>query len=247
MDKALYIAMTAGQNIMQAQAVHANNLANVNTSGFQADFAQARAMGVYYGEGHSTRAYALTESPGTDFNRGSMIETGGDLDMAIEGDGWIAVQAPDGTEAFTRFGSMKITPQGQLVTGNNLPVLGNGGPIALPPFDRITLGSDGTITIQPEGQKANVLSTVDRVKLVKPDYRDLVKGADGLVRRIDGQEQEPDAGIRLQSGFIESSNVNAIEEMINIMALARQFEINVKLMKNVEGNSEAVTSVMRIS
>lgn len=247
MDKAIYVAMSSGQNIMSAQAVRANNLANANTVGFQSDFVQARSLGVYYGDGYSTRAYARAENPGTDFSHGSMIETGRDLDMAVDGDGWIAVQTPDGGEAFTRAGSLRITPLGQLMTGNGLPVLGNGGPIAIPPADRITLGADGTITIQPQGQSADVLAVVDRIKLVKPDYADVEKGADGLIRRKDGGVEEPDAGIRLQSGFLESSNVNAVDELTNIMALSRQFEINVKMMKAVEDNSNAAASILRLS
>ena len=247
MDKAVYIAMSAGHNIMSQQAVHANNLANANTTGFQADFAQARSMGLYNGEGFSTRAYALAERPGTDFNHGALMQTGRDLDMAVEGDGWIAVQSPDGGEAFTRAGSLRVDPQGQLLTGNGLPVLGNGGPIALPPADKITLGADGTITIQPQGQGADALSVVDRIKLVKMPYSTLEKGADGLVRRTDGEEQEPDATVRLQSGFLESSNVNAVDELTNIMSLARQFEINVKMMKTIEENSSAAAQVLRSS
>ena len=247
MDKAVYIAMSAGHNIASRQAIHANNLANANTTGFQGDFARARSMGVYYGDGYSTRAYALTESPGTDFNRGGLIQTGRDLDMAVEGDGWIAVQAPDGSEAFTRAGSLKVDPQGRLLTGNNLPVLGNGGPIALPPADKITLGADGTITVQPQGQGADVLFTVDRIKLVKPEYDSLEKGPDGLVRRRDGEEQEPDASLRLQSGFLESSNVNPVDELTSIMTLARQFEINVKMMKVLDDNSAAAAQVLRSS
>ena len=247
MDKAIYLAMSSGQNIMSAQAIHANNLANANTNGFQADFAQARAMGVYYGDGHPTRAYAMTESPGTDFNRGALIETGRDLDMAVVGDGWIAVQAPDGSEAYTRMGSLKVDPNGQLLTATDLPVLGDGGPISLPPADKITLGADGTITIRPTGQPPEVLSIVDRIKLVKPVYADLDKGVDGLMRRLDGGQQEPDASIRLQSGFVESSNVNPVDELTAIMALARQFEINVKMMKVMEENSDAARQVLRSS
>lgn len=247
MDKGIYLAMSAGQNIMSAQAIHANNLANVNTAGFQADFAQARSMGLYYGDGHATRAYAMTENPGTDFNRGSLNKTGRDLDMAIEGDGWFAVLAPDGSEAYTRAGSLKVDPQGQLLTGNNLPVLGNGGPIAVPPFDKITLGADGTITVQPEGQSAAVLATVDRIKLVNPDYAELSKGRDGLVRRKDGLAEQPDASIRLQSGFLENSNVNPVSELTHITALARQFEVNVKMMKVMEENSNAASQVLRSS
>ena len=245
MDKAIYIAMSGGQNIMAAQAVRANNLANANTTGFQADFAQARSMSVLYGDGLSTRAYAMTERPGTNFNRGALNETGRALDLAVDGDGWIAVQAADGSEAFTRAGALKLDPTGQLLTANNLPVLGNGGPIALPPADNVTLGTDGTITIQPEGQPADVLQAVDRIKLVKPDYADLEKGLDGLVRRRDGAEQQPDASIRVQSGFLETSNVNTVDELTNIMALARQFEVNVKMMKVAEENSSAAAQLLR--
>ncbi len=245
MDKAIYIAMSAGQNIMSAQAVHANNLANASTTGFQSDFAQARSMGVYYGDGHSTRAYAMAENPGTDFSRGALNKTGRDLDMAVEGDGWIAVQAPDGSEAYTRGGSLKVSSAGQLLTGNNLPVLGNGGPVSIPPADKITLGADGTITIQPQGQSADVLSSIDRIKMVNPEYADLEKGLDGLVRRKDGGIEIPDASVGLQSGFLETSNVNSVHELTNIMSLARQFEINVKMMKVFEDNSSAATQILK--
>jgi len=247
MDKGIYLAMTSGQNIMSAQSIHANNLANANTTGFQSDFEKARTMRVDYGDGHKSRAYAVTESAGTNFARGAMVPTGRDLDMAVDGDGWIAVQAKDGTEAYTRAGSLKVSPTGQLLTGNNLPVLGNGGPIAIPPHDKITLGADGTITIQPQGQKAEVLSTVDRVKLVKPDYASLEKGLDGLVRIKDGEEGVADPSIRLQSGFLESSNVSPVDELTAIMTLARQFEINVKMMKTMEQNSSAAAQILRSS
>ncbi len=247
MDRGIYIAMASGQNIMSAQSVHANNLANANTTGFQTDFEQATTHSVSYGDGYKSRSYAITEGAGTNFSRGSMIDTGRDLDMAVEGDGWIAVQAPDGTEAFTRAGSLKISPEGQLLTGNNLPVLGNGGPIAIPPADKVTLGADGTITIQPQGQKVDVLSTVDRIKLVKPDYAQLTKGLDGLVRLRDGEESVPDASLRLQSGFLESSNVSPVDELTQIMSLARQFEINVKMMKTMEQNSSTAAQILRTS
>jgi flagellar basal-body rod protein FlgF len=247
MDKGLYIAMAASKNVMRAQAVHANNLANANTTGFQSDFEQARSMPVYYGDGHSTRAYALAENPGTNFQRGALIETGRDLDVAVHGDGWIAVQSADGSEAYTRAGSLQVTPLGQVVTGNGLPVLGNGGPIAIPPADKIQMGADGTITIQPQGQAASVLQVVDRIKLVKPDYSLLEKGSDGLIRTRDGQEQEPDASVTLQAGFLEASNVNPVNELTQIMALSRQYEMNIKMMKTMEDNSNAATQIIRLA
>ena len=245
MDKALYIAMTNGQQTMDSMAVRANNLANVNTAGFMADFAQARSMAVYYGDGLPSRVYALTENPGTNLQKGALIETGRDLDVAVEGDGWLVVQAPDGSEAFTRAGNLKINPLGQLLTGNDLPVIGNGGPIAIPPADKITIGADGTITILPEGQQAAVLAAVDRIRLVNPEADALVKGPDGLLRRKDGQPQAPDAALRLQSGFLESSNVNAVDELTHIMALSRQFEMNVKMMSTLQENSSAAARILQ--
>lgn len=247
MDKGIYVAMSAGKNIMAAQAVHANNLANANTTGFQADFEQARSMGVYYGDGFSTRAYALAENPGTNFNRGSLNETGRELDMAVTDDGWIAVQAADGSEAFTRAGSLRISPEGQLLTGNGLPVLGNGGPIAIPPADKITLGTDGTITIQPQGQTAELLTVVDRIKLVQPDYADLQKGVDGLVRRKDGLPEPASTNVSLQSGFLETSNVNAVDELTSIIALSRQFEMNINMMKTMDEKSQEAARVLQIT
>lgn len=247
MDKALYIAMTTGQQNMDAMAIRSNNLANANTAGFNADFAQARSMGVYYGDGHMTRSYSLTESPGTDLSRGSLIETGRDLDVAIEGEGWIAVQAEDGTEAYTRAGNLKVDPLGQLLSGNNLPILGNGGPIAIPPADKISIGADGTITIIPQGQQATVLTTVDRIRLVTPDETQLYKGADGLLRKKDGEPEAANASLRLQSGFLESSNVNPVDELVSIMELSRQFEMNVKLMQTFQENSAATARLLQLS
>jgi len=247
MDKGVFIAMTTGQQNMDAMAIRSNNLANANTAGFNSDFAQARSMGVYYGDGHMTRSYALTESPGTNLARGSLIETGRDLDVAIEGDGWIAVQAEDGTEAYTRAGNLKVDPLGQLLSGNNLPILGNGGPIAIPPADKISIGADGTITIIPQGQQATVLTTVDRIRLVKPDETQLYKGADGLLRKKDGEPEAADASLRLQSGFLESSNINAVDELVSIMELSRQFEMNVKLMQTFQENSAASARLLQLS
>lgn len=247
MDKAIYIAMTGGKHINRAQAIHANNLANANTDGFRADFAQARAMGVYYGDGHPTRAYALSESPAVDFNPGTLRQTGRDLDIAIAGDGWIAVQGFDGSEAYTRAGSLQVDALGQLLTAEGLPVLGEGGPVAIPPFDKLEIGDDGTINIQPQGQGVDILAEVGRIRLVNPNLQDLVKGEDGLLRHRDGAEVVADAGVRLQTGFLESSNVSAVHEMTEIISLARQFELQVKMMRTVEDNTRAASQLLRVS
>lgn len=248
MDKALYVAMTGGKHISRAQTVHANNMANANTLGFRADFAQARAAAVYYGDGLPTRVYALAENPGTDFREGSLIETGRDLDVAVDGEGWIAVQGHDGTEAYTRTGSLRITAQGQLQTADGRQVLGDTGPLTLPPYEKVQIGDDGTISVQAQGQAPNVLAEIGRIKLVRLDDSQLEKGGDGLLRLRPGQPPAvPDATVRLQSGFVEGSNVNVVEEFTDIIALARQFDLQLKLMRTAEDNSGAATRLLQHS
>ena len=246
MDKGIYIAMTGARHIEHAQALRANNLANATTTGFRADFAQARAMGVYYGDGHPTRAYALTENPGTDFTHGPLLETGRDLDVAVNGEGWLAVMAPDGTEAYTRAGSLQVNVLGQLTTATGEPVLGDAGPLALPPFEKLHIGQDGTISIRPEGQGPEVLAEVGRIKLVNPQD-ELTKGADGLFRAEPGVPLPADAAVRLQTGYLEGSNVNTVEEFTNVIALSRQFELQVKLMSSVEDNDAAAARLLQVN
>ena len=163
MDKALYIAMTAAKNNMLGQAIRSNNLANVNTTGFRSDFEQARSMGVYYGDGMPTRAFALTETPQTDFSEGALIQTGRDLDVAVKGSGYIAVQSADGREAYTRAGSLYIDSTGVLRTGNNLPVMGNAGPMAIPEFQKLEIGQDGIVSIVGKGEAPDALTQVDQI------------------------------------------------------------------------------------
>ena len=247
MDKALYIVMTGAKNNMMAQTSHANNMANINTTGFRADFAQARAMPVYYGEGAPTRAYAMTESPGSDFQQGSMIATGNDLDLAIKGPGFIAVQAPDGTEAYTRAGNLTIDATGVLRTSNGLAVLGNGGPITMPPIQKLEIGSDGTLSVVAQGQGPEAMVELNRIRLVNPDTANLTKGEDGLFRQKDGQPAAVAADVQVIGGFLEGSNVNAVSEFTDILALSRQYEMQVKFMKTVEDDSAASARLLEIS
>ncbi len=245
----LYVAMSgASQNTLAMQA-HANNLANISTTGFRRDFEQARAMPVF-GDSFPARVFAMSERPATDFTAGSLQETGRDLDVAAKGNAWIAVQAPDGGEAYVRTGSLEIDAFGQLRTGDGLPVMGNGGPIAVPPEEKVEIGEDGTITIRGQGNNPNALASVDRIKLVTPDPKQLEKGADGLVRvkKQPGQQAlQADANASVQSGFLESSNVNAVEEMTSILALSRQFELHVKMMRTAEDDSAAMARVLQFS
>ena len=247
MDKALYIAMTGAKNNMAAQAVRANNMANLNTTGFKADFEQSRSMGVYYGDGQPTRAYALTESPRADFEAGPMQTTGNPMDVAILGEGMIAVQAPDGSEAYTRAGNLNVDAAGTLRTASGLAVIGNAGPIALPPMDKMEIGADGTISIIALGQGAETMVETNRIKLVKPDITNLEKGPDGLFRQRDGLTAAPDASVRVASGVLEASNVNAMSEFTEILALSRQYDMQLKLMKTAEENSSASAQLLQMS
>lgn len=248
MDKALYIAMTGAKNNMISQTQHANNLANANTHSFKSDFAQARAMPVYYGDGLPSRAYALSERPATDFSSGPMVETGRSLDVAIKGEGFIAVQDQAGEEAYTRVGSFYVDALGTLRTGNDLPVIGNGGPIAIPPSEKIEIGIDGSITVLPQGQGPEAPVLVDRIKLVQPDINTMTKSEDGLFRALDIEDVfPPDAGVRLISGFLEGSNVNTVHELTSMLSLARQYEMQVKVMSTSKEMSEASARILQMN
>ena len=246
MDKMLYISMTGASQNTLAQRAHANNLANISTTGFRRDYEQARSMPVF-GDSYPARVYAMTERPATDFTPGSLQETGRDMDVAVDGQGWIAVQAADGSEAYVRTASLQIDALGQLRTGNGLPVLGNGGPIAVPPEQKVEIGQDGTISIRALGEAPNVMAEVDRIKLVNPDPKSMEKGTDGLIRVKGQPEVAADATVQVTSGFLEASNVNAVEEMTAILSLSRQFELSVKMMRTAEDNSSAMARVLQIS
>ena len=243
MDRMLYIAMTGASQTMLAQTANTHNLANASTTGFRADLEAFRAMPVY-GQGQPSRVYAMAERPGTDLSSGTVIATGRELDVAVNGDGWIAVQTADGKEAYTRAGDLRVSSNGQLVNGAGHAVLGNGGPIAIPPSEKIEVGVDGTITSRALGQAPNTLSAVDRIRLVNPPKADLMKGADGLMRLRNGESAAPDVNVQLVAGSLESSNVNAIEAMVNMITLARQFEMQVKAMRTTEEIDTAAAKLL---
>ncbi|REL30299.1 flagellar basal-body rod protein FlgF [Thalassotalea euphylliae] len=245
MDKMLYVAMSGAKQNMHALAVTANNLANAKTTGFKADLAQARTMQAF-GEGLPTRVFSMTERASQNFGGGSIQTTERDLDVAIQGDGWLAVQTPDGGEAYTRAGHLKLTETGGLETSNGDLLIGDAGPIFLPlPVNNIHISGDGTITVQPEGAPANAQEEVGRIKMVNPDVRDIEKGNDGLFRRKDGNIEPADVTVQLASGALEASNVNPVNEMTDMIALQRQFEMQLKLMKTAEEIDSASSSLLR--
>ena len=229
---------------MDAQRLRANNLANVSTSGFKADFHQYRTMAVF-GDHFPSRAYAMSERPGTDKSEGVYMETARDLDLAIKGKGWFAVQMPDGSEAYTRAGDLKRDVTGAVTTGTGLPVLGDGGPVVLPEYDKLVVGVDGTLSITGLGEDALSLTQIARIKLVNPDENELVKGEDGLFRLKGGGELQSDPEVQVINGMLEGSNVNPVNEMTSIISHARLYEMNVKMMQAAKEMDEASARIMQ--
>jgi flagellar basal-body rod protein FlgF len=244
MDRMLYVAMSGASETLLAQSNNSHNLANANTTGFLADLQQFRSMPVF-GDGFPTRVYAQSERPQIDFTPGPILSSDRDLDVAVKGQGWIAVQADDGTEAYTRAGDLKIDANGLLTTGTGLPVMGNGGPIAIPPAEKVDIAADGTISIRPLGQGPNELAVIDRIKLVNPPQDTLEKGMDGLIHLKDGGEAEAAADAQLVSGALEGSNVNLVDAMVDMIELSRRFEMQVKMMKTAEEADNASASLLR--
>jgi len=246
MDRMLYVAMNGAKQNMLAQSANTNNLANVSTTGFRADFASFRSMPVF-GNGHPTRAYAMAERPGVNLNPGSLSTTGNPLDIAVDGEGYIAVQAADGSEAYTRAGNLRRTAAGVLLSSSGEPVLGNGGPISLPPSNNIEISTEGTVSVMSLDANDGTLQEIDRIKLVNPLPGDLYKGNDGLLRLKDGGQSPANASVRVVSGALETSNVNVTEALVNMIELARQFELHVKMMRTADQQAEKVSSLMRLS
>ncbi|MCB1772535.1 MAG: flagellar basal body rod protein FlgF [Gammaproteobacteria bacterium] len=244
MDRMLYVAMSGAKETLISQGNASNNLANANTTGFLSDLNQFRSMPVF-GTGHPTRVYAMDERSGSNFAGGGINSTGRELDVALKDGGWIAVQARDGAEAYTRRGDLRVDENGILLNGNNLPVIGNGGPIAIPPYDKLDIGTDGTISILPQGSETEQLAVVDRIKLVAPQYEQMEKGEDGLFRLAGGGEADADPAQRVVSGALETSNVNIINEMVDMIELSRRFELQVKMMKTAEDNADLAATVVR--
>ena len=199
MDEMIYLAMTGARQTEYAQTINSNNLANVSTTGFRADLHSFSSIPIE-GPGVDARINAVVDSYGTDLSQGPINNTGRGLDVAIRGEGFLVVQAPDGSEAYTRAGDFRVGAGGLLTTGAGHLVVGDGGPVAIPPNSSLLIGGDGTISVQPLGQGPETLAIVDRIKLVKPGFENLEKGEDGLLHMKDGSEADADASVSLLSG-----------------------------------------------
>jgi flagellar basal-body rod protein FlgF len=243
MDRGLYVAMTGAKQIMQAQAVNNHNIANVNTVGFRADAVSFVSQPIY-GPGFATRVNAVASDAGTDYSAGVMQSTGRELDVAVNGKGYIAVQGLDGKEAYTRAGDLRVTAQGAVTTATGLPVLTEQGPLNVPPSTTVTIGSDGTVSVVPLGLAPSAVSQTDTVKLVNPPEQSLQKGDDGLLRLKDGSKAPTDPTVTLSSGVLESSNVNAAQSLINMIELQRLYEFQVKSMNSTDQNEQTSEQMM---
>ena len=244
MDHALYVAMTGAKQIMQAQAVNSHNMANVSTTGYRQDLHQFSSFPIY-GPGYPTRVNAVAADAGADFSSGTMSTTGRDLDIAVNGKGFIAVQGIDGKEAYTRAGDLQVTATGVLQTMSGFPVMSDGNPISLPPASQITVGGDGTISVVPLGLSPAALSQVDHIKLVNPPEKDLIKGTDGMFRLKSGAKAPSDATVQITAGALESSNVNMAQSLISMIELQRLFEMQIKGISTVDQNSQSAERLMQ--
>lgn len=242
MDNMIYVAMSGARQVMLKQASNNHNLANANTSGFKAQIDNFRSLPVH-GPGHPGRVYGQLERSGIDHGAGALRSTGNPMDIAVQGNGFIAVLDEQGNEAYTRDGHLRLTPSGMLETASGYPVLGDGGPITLSPFEKMQIGSDGTITIQPLGQGAGELAVIDRIKLVNPDRETIIRDRQGLFQ-TDLDIEPADGDVMLATESLEDSNVNSVEALVNMIELSRRYETQVKLMKVAEENDTAAGKLL---
>ena len=246
MDRGLYVAMTGAKQIMQAQAVNNQNIANVNTTGFRADTVSFASLPVY-GPGYATRVNAIAADSGTNFASGVLTSTSRSLDIAVNGKGFIAVQGADGKEAYTRAGDLRVTESGAVTTVTGHPVLSVTGPLNIPPSTQVTVGNDGTISVVPQGLSPAAQSQVDRIKLVNPPTADLQKGDDGLLRLKSGGTAKTDSTVTVASGMLESSNVNAAQSLVNMIELQRLYEFQIKSINSTDQNEQSAERLMLTS
>jgi len=245
MDRMIYTAMTGAKHILEQQATTAHNLANATSTGFKAQVDSFRAVPVV-GDGLATRAFVVDATVGADFNPGPIQSTNRDLDVAIQGKGWLAVQRADGSEGYTRNGSLKVSENGILQTASGLTVMGDGGPISIPPDVTISIAKDGTVSSVSNNTLPGPANAIGRLKLVNPPETNLVRAEDGLFVTKDGNPAEVDANVNVVSGALESSNVNVIDAMVTMISLARQFETQMKLVQSAENNASKASQLFSL-
>ncbi|MGC2166155.1 MAG: flagellar basal-body rod protein FlgF [Gallionella sp.] len=246
MDRLIYTAMTGASHVLQQQASVAENLANANTPGFRATLDTFRAVPLV-GEGLATRTFVVDSTAGADFTPGVLQQTGRVLDVAVQGAGWFVVQGTDGKEAYTRNGSFQLSPNGVLQTSAGMSVVGDAGPISIPPDTEVTIAKDGTISTVPSGSNATSVVVVGRMKLVNPDPAIMERSSDGLFRTRDGSAAPADVNVGIASGSIEASNVNTVEAMVSMISLARKFDMQMKMLQSADSNDQRATQILSVT
>ena len=247
MDRLIYTAGSGAKHILDKQATTANNLANATSTGFRAQLDSFRAVPVVADGMMPTRAFVVDSTVGSDFTQGPMLHTGRALDVAVENAGWIAVQSADGSEAYTRNGALKLNENGMLQTQGGLMVQGDTGPMAIPPGVTVAIASDGTVGTISTDVPPGPSTVLGRIKLVNPPEQQLVRGDDGLFRLKDGTVAQADQAVKLTTGALEGSNVSPVDSMVSMIALARQFETQMSLLKNGENNAAKATQILALN
>ena len=244
MDRMIYVAMTGAREAMRAQSVVAHNIANASTTGFR-EVRRAVDSAPVAGPGYGTRVNPVSLPDSWNPTTGTMLHTGRDLDIAIQGQGWIAVQDANGNEAYTRAGNLRVNTAGLLETASGELVKGSGGPISIPAFQQMFIGNDGQVSIVPQGQSPDALAVVDRIKLVNPPAKELVPSDNGLFRMADDSEAPADANVTIASGELEASNVNTASALVEMIELSRAYEMQVRAMHSADENDAATARLMR--
>ena len=245
MDRLVNTALTAMRGAMARQAAISNNLANVNTTGFRGEIANAETRWIK-GDTFDTRAQASEQVIAADMAQGAVTQTGNPLDVAMNGDAMLAVQAPDGSEAYTRRGDLKINDSGLLTTGDGMPVLGEGGPITMPQMDSVSIAKDGSIWGVPQGGDPANPQQVDKLKLVSPVGSSVVKGTDGLFREVNGGALPDDPLATVTGGSLEGSNVNATSALVQMIEASRAWETQIKMIDTAKQLDDGGASLMRL-
>jgi flagellar basal-body rod protein FlgF len=246
MDRSLYVAMTGATQMMRAQSEVAQNLANADTVGFKAQLSSFQPLPVQ-GPGMPTRVNSVAQGLGVDLRAGGQIDTGRELDVSVQGKGWVAVQTADGSEGYTRSGELRLTSDGLLTDARGNLVLGDGGPISVPQSSQMTIGNDGTISVVPMGQTPATIAAVGRIKLVNPPADQLQLGSDGLMHLAGGGTADADPAVALKSGTLESSNVNPSQTLVQMIQLSRQYELQIRSIKSADENAQSASRLLQMT
>ncbi|NAW57042.1 MULTISPECIES: flagellar basal body rod protein FlgF [unclassified Vibrio] len=240
MDSLLFTATSGASRVLKAQHVRSNNLSNADTAGFRADMERVRSVPLH-GSGFDGRTMVATNSAMTRFDAGDIVKTGRPLDVAIMGDGYLTVQTPEGQEAYTRAGNIEVDNFGALYV-NGFPLMGDNGPLILPDYQKVEISERGQVSVIPPGGGAEL--EVGRLKLVKPPMEELQKESDSLLHNVAGVPFEADETVQLAPEHIEGSNVSAIDELLTVMSLTRNFEMQIRMMKTAETLAQAGNKLM---